>query len=48
MTALVSADDHGEVVPDYWADDTFDADISDWTFGAGELWERIAEGRRRD
>ncbi len=47
MTATVSINGGGEM-PDYWADEAFNADLAHYLHGHGELWSRIAEGKRRD
>jgi hypothetical protein len=46
MTARVSIDGRN-FVPDYWRDDTFDADLAAYALGVGELWQRVAEGRKQ-
>jgi hypothetical protein len=46
MTAPIVYED--DVTVDNYADGTFDADLAAGHPGAGELWQRIAEGKRRD
>lgn len=47
MTAEVSIDGRGDM-PDYWSDNTFDADVNGFYRKYGDLWQRVAEGKRRD
>ncbi len=46
MTARIVYEDG--VTVDSYDDEAFDADLAADALGTGELWQRVAEGKRRD